>query len=97
MKTLKLKKEVVSILENMEMKQMKGGGATDPTVIPLTQDDYCNYTKKNCETQNQLALCDTGVSCPCILTKDCQVTNDDCQVEETDICPLNTYVFGCEG
>ncbi len=88
MKTLKLKKEVVSILNSDESSKIRGG-AESQTVIPNTQ--YCHNTN-TCET----GLCDTGVSCPCILTKDCQVTNDGCKISDAEDCPLRT-IINCEG
>mgnify|MGYP003201435294 CR=1 FL=1 len=60
MKTLKLKKDVVSRLDR-EQSAMVKGGAGQTTIIPAT--NYCAGTQKNCATKDQLGLCVSATTC----------------------------------
>lgn len=85
MKTLKLKKEVVSILDRNQSSMVKGGAGT--TVIQLTE--VCGLTKKDCETFGNAGQCVSATGCNtdlCPATDDCQITKDGCMLSQGGTC-----------
>lgn len=98
MKTLNLKKDVVSRLDR-EQSAMVKGGAGQTTIIPAT--NYCAGTQKNCATKDQLGLCvsattcksDNVIACVEVSKNDCIVSGGSCIQTKCDC--LNTYALTC--
>lgn len=85
MKTLKLKKDVVSRLDREQSAMVKGGAGT----------------QKNCATKDQLGLCvsattcksDNVIACVEVSKNDCIVSGGSCIQTKCDC--LNTYALTC--
>lgn len=94
MKTLKLKKEVVSILNSDESSKIRGGAGTSLPCIsnPCIENTKITCVSCICET----AQCTQDDTCVCLVTKDCEVTNDGCKISDAEDCPLRT-IINCEG
>ena len=84
MKTLKLKKDVVSRLDR-EQSAMVKGGAGQTTIIPAT--NYCAGTQKNCATKDQLGLCVSATTCKSDNVIACvEVSKNGCMISQGGSC-----------